>query len=77
MNMAGSLAQRVITNFTCLEFYVQAGAIWKVSQLNKSGNLNVTYPSGSYYNSLWNSPSHYYRWIRVAKQKDENEDYQG
>ena len=48
LNTVGSLAQSVITDFICLEFYVQAGSILKISRhLNdKAENLNMIYPSG-------------------------------
>ena len=45
--MVGSLAESVIYDFICLEIYIQAGSVLKVSRhLNKSENLNVIYPLG-------------------------------
>ena len=41
LNMAGSLAQSAITDFTRLEFYVQAGVIRQASRhLNKTESFN-------------------------------------
>ena len=72
--MVGSLAQSVITDFTCLEFCVQAGAIQKISStLHKTENLNVIaiYISFRYYSH--NSQSHCYRWIRVIMSKQKGD----